>query len=116
MFLVLFILNTAEIHKNAYYVELKRKDLINRSKMSYFHYRCGDRITLLHDNCTAVRNDSDFDHGIVISAEPLVNDVLFEVKIDRKASTVPHSSHCVKNTLFAGCFVVWQLRDRSHRS
>lgn len=50
----------------------------------YFHYRCGERITLLNDNCTAVRNDGDFDHGIVISAEPLLNDTLFEVKIDRK--------------------------------
>lgn len=52
--------------------------------MSYFHYRCGERITLLNDNCTALRNDSDFDHGIVLSAEPLVNDTLFEIKIDKK--------------------------------
>lgn len=53
-------------------------------RMSYFHYRCGERITLLNDNCTAVRNDSDFDHGIVLSAEPLVNDIIFEIKIDKK--------------------------------
>lgn len=50
----------------------------------YFHYRCGERITLLNDSCTAVRNDGAYDHGIVVSAEPLVNDALFEVKIDRK--------------------------------
>ncbi|CAH0558081.1 unnamed protein product [Brassicogethes aeneus] len=55
--------------------------------MAYFHYRCGERITLTNDNCTAIRNDSDFDHGLVISAEPLVNDVLFEVKIDRKVNS-----------------------------
>lgn len=52
--------------------------------MAYFHYRCGERITLLNDNCTAVRSDSDFDNGLVITAEPLVSDVLFEIKIDRK--------------------------------
>lgn len=52
--------------------------------MAYFHYRCGERITLLNDNCTAVRNFGDFDNGLVITAEPLVNDVLFEIKIDRK--------------------------------
>lgn len=39
-----------------------------------------------NENCTAVRNENDFDHGLVITAEPLVNDVLFEVKIDRKVS------------------------------
>ncbi|KAI4464542.1 neuralized [Holotrichia oblita] len=55
--------------------------------MAYFHYRCGERITLLNDSCTAVRNDSEFDHGIVVSAEPLVNDVLFEIKIDRKVNS-----------------------------
>lgn len=54
--------------------------------MSYFHYRCGERITLINDYCTAVRNDSDFDHGVVITAEPLFNDVLFEVKIDKKVT------------------------------
>ncbi|XP_060517593.1 neuralized-like protein 4 isoform X2 [Cylas formicarius] len=55
--------------------------------MAYFHYRCGERITLLNDNCTAVRNDSEFDHGLVITAEPLVNDVLFEIVIDRKVNS-----------------------------
>ncbi|XP_045470918.1 neuralized-like protein 4 [Harmonia axyridis] len=55
--------------------------------MAYFHYRCGERITLSNENCTAERNDSDFDHGLVITAEPLQNDVLFEIKIDRKVNS-----------------------------
>lgn len=55
--------------------------------MAYFHYRCGERITLINENTTAIRNDSEFDHGLVISAEPLVNDVLFEVIIDRKVNS-----------------------------
>lgn len=55
--------------------------------MAYFHYRCGERITLLNENCTAIRNDADFDHGIVVTAEPLQHDVLFEVKIDRLISS-----------------------------
>lgn len=54
--------------------------------MAYFHYRCGERITLINENTTAIRNDSEFDHGLVISAEPLMNDVLFEVIIDRKVT------------------------------
>ncbi|KAG5890383.1 hypothetical protein JTB14_029747 [Gonioctena quinquepunctata] len=55
--------------------------------MAYFHYRCGERITLINENCTAIRNESEFDHGLVISAEPLVNDVLFEIKIDKKVNS-----------------------------
>ncbi|CAH2003990.1 unnamed protein product [Acanthoscelides obtectus] len=55
--------------------------------MAYFHYRCGERITLTNDNCTAIRNESEFDHGLVISAEPLVNDVPFEIKIDKKVNS-----------------------------
>lgn len=60
--------------------------------MAYFHYRCGERITLQNENCTAVRNDNDFDHGLVITAEPLVNDILFEIKIDRKVKKL-HAIH-----------------------
>ncbi|XP_030761137.1 neuralized-like protein 4 [Sitophilus oryzae] len=55
--------------------------------MAYFHYRCGERITLINENTTAIRNDSEFDHGLVISAEPLINDILFEVIIDRKVNS-----------------------------
>lgn len=66
-------------------------------KMAYFHYRCGERITLINDSCTAFRNDSEFDHGLVISAEPLVNDVLFEIKIDRKVSKCSYFPRSVSN-------------------
>ncbi|XP_066158319.1 neuralized-like protein 4 isoform X2 [Euwallacea fornicatus] len=55
--------------------------------MAYFHYRCGERITLINENTTAIRNDSEFDHGLVISAEPVMNDILFEVIIDRKVNS-----------------------------
>ncbi|XP_050309268.1 neuralized-like protein 4 [Anthonomus grandis grandis] len=55
--------------------------------MAYFHYRCGERITLINENTTAIRNDSEFDHGLVITAEPLMNDILFEVIIDRKVNS-----------------------------
>lgn len=59
-----------------------------KGNMSYFHYRCGERISLINENSTAIRNDRDFDHGIVLTAEPLVNDTLFEIKIDRKVQIV----------------------------
>uniref|UniRef100_A0A182JQY2 NHR domain-containing protein n=1 Tax=Anopheles christyi TaxID=43041 RepID=A0A182JQY2_9DIPT len=49
-----------------------------------FHRRCGKRITLTNQNRTAMRNVSEFNHGLVLSAEPLQDDVLFEVRIDEK--------------------------------
>lgn len=52
--------------------------------MASFHPKCGKRVTLLNNNTTAVRCDSEFNHGIVLSNEPLVSDCLFEVRIDRK--------------------------------
>ncbi|XP_045542113.1 neuralized-like protein 4 [Papilio machaon] len=51
-----------------------------------FHRRCGDRVTLLHNNYTAVRNFVEFNHGLVLSDQPLKNDVMFEVCIDRKVN------------------------------
>ena len=51
-----------------------------------FHRRCGDRVTLLHDNTTAVRNFVEFNHGLILSEEPIEDDVIFEVCIDRKVS------------------------------
>ncbi|XP_050092092.1 neuralized-like protein 4 [Anopheles aquasalis] len=49
-----------------------------------FHRRCGKRITLTNGNRTAMRNVSEFNHGLVFSAEPLLQDGLFEVRIDEK--------------------------------
>lgn len=52
--------------------------------MACFHDRCGEKVTLLNGNRSAIREYNEFNHGLVITAEPLVNDVLFEVKIDKK--------------------------------
>ncbi|XP_058464925.1 neuralized-like protein 4 [Malaya genurostris] len=49
-----------------------------------FHRRCGKRITLANSNRTAMRNISEFNHGLVLSGETLQDDVLFEVRIDEK--------------------------------
>ncbi|XP_012271059.1 neuralized-like protein 4 isoform X2 [Orussus abietinus] len=49
-----------------------------------FHRRCGDRVYLINNNCTAVRNFSEYNYGLVLSAEPLKDDELFEVRIDKK--------------------------------
>lgn len=51
-----------------------------------FHQRCGDRVNLINDNCTAVRNFSVYNYGLVLSSEPLKDDQLFEVRIDKKVS------------------------------
>lgn len=49
-----------------------------------FHRRCGNRVTLLNDNSTAVRNFVEFNHGLILSAEPILDNAVFEVCIDRK--------------------------------
>lgn len=48
-----------------------------------FHRRCGSRIHLTNFNRTA-RRVNDYNHGIVLSAEPMVDDVWFQVRIDEK--------------------------------
>ncbi|KAK7792172.1 hypothetical protein R5R35_005131 [Gryllus longicercus] len=52
-----------------------------------FHRRCGERVTLTNGNRTAVRNFSEFNYGLVLSSEPLVDNQLFEVRIDRKINS-----------------------------
>ncbi|CAK9826969.1 Neuralized-like protein 4 [Anthophora retusa] len=49
-----------------------------------FHQRCGHRVTLTNNNRTAIRDVSEYNYGLVLSAEPLNNEELFEVRIDRK--------------------------------
>lgn len=49
-----------------------------------FHQRCGSRIHLSNLNHTARRNINDFNHGIVLSSEPMVDEVWFQVRIDEK--------------------------------
>jgi hypothetical protein len=51
-----------------------------------FHRRCGGRVTLTQNNTTAIRNPADFNCGLVLSAESLTLDQLFEVRIDKKVS------------------------------
>lgn len=51
-----------------------------------FHGRCGESVKLSNDNRTASRNLAEFNYGLVLSSEPLVNDELFEVRIDKKVS------------------------------
>ncbi|OAD58573.1 Neuralized-like protein 4 [Eufriesea mexicana] len=52
-----------------------------------FHQRCGHRVTLTNNNCTAIRDFSEYTFGLVLSAEPLKNDELFEVRIDKKMTS-----------------------------
>ncbi|KAM3968620.1 neuralized E3 ubiquitin protein ligase 4 [Aphomia sociella] len=51
-----------------------------------FHRRCGERVTLFNNNSTAIRNFVEFNHGLILSAEPLKDDVIFEICIDRKVN------------------------------
>jgi len=51
-----------------------------------FHTRCGRSIRLYNNNRMAQRSMRDFSHALVFSAEPLEDDVLFEVVIEKKVS------------------------------
>lgn len=53
--------------------------------MQRFHNRCGRSITLWDGNRSAQRLMRNFSHALVFSAEPLVDDVLFEVVIEKKS-------------------------------
>ncbi|XP_049944445.1 neuralized-like protein 4 [Schistocerca serialis cubense] len=52
-----------------------------------FHSRCGDRVTLINSNRTAVRNFSEFNNGLVLSSQPLADNQLFQVRIDKKINS-----------------------------
>jgi len=51
-----------------------------------FHRRSGSMVTVSNNGRTAQRNHpaQEFNNGVVLSAEPMTDDHLFEVKIDRK--------------------------------
>lgn len=49
-----------------------------------FHSLCGERIQLLNENRTALRDTNEFNHGLVFGNEPLKSNYLFEVKIEQK--------------------------------
>lgn len=51
-----------------------------------FHFRCGESVKLSNNNKTASRNLSEFNYGLVMSSEPLTDDELFEIIIDKKVS------------------------------
>lgn len=53
-------------------------------KMSSFHQNHGKRIELKNNGKTAQRNINEFNHGIVMSKHPLIDNVKFEVRIDVK--------------------------------
>ncbi|XP_024082725.1 neuralized-like protein 4 isoform X2 [Cimex lectularius] len=50
-----------------------------------FHARCGDHVRLSEGGRTATRTASEFNFGLVFSAEPIQDDELFEVSVDKKA-------------------------------
>ena len=49
-----------------------------------FHPNHGKRIELKNESKTAIRNINEFNHGIVLSKTPLIDDLKFEVRIDKR--------------------------------
>ncbi|KAL5014249.1 hypothetical protein ScPMuIL_008519 [Solemya velum] len=54
-----------------------------------FHSRTGALVSLSNDNKTAQRNHptQEFNNGVILSNEPLLDNVLFEVKFDKKVNS-----------------------------
>ncbi|KAF2354220.1 Transposase Tc1-like [Trinorchestia longiramus] len=54
-----------------------------------FHPRCGHCVSLSNGNKTACRTNPhhEFDRGLVFSLEPIKDNEIFEIKIDRKLNT-----------------------------
>ncbi|XP_067658409.1 neuralized-like protein 4 isoform X2 [Haliotis asinina] len=57
--------------------------------MAVFHSRTGTLVTLSNGNRTAQRNHptQEFNNGVVLSADPLRDNQIFEVKIDKKVNS-----------------------------
>lgn len=82
-----------------------------------FHRRCGTRIHLSNLNRTARRNINDFNHGIVLSSESMVDDVWFQVRIDEKVSTFVHlcfNSNLQCTTMFTMFVAIDRSFTHSH--
>lgn len=62
-----------------------------------FHTKCGEKVILSNNNRTASRNNSEFNHGVVFSSTPLVENQLFRVRIDKKVITL-HSTKRMKGS------------------
>jgi len=54
--------------------------------MAVFHHRGGSMVTVSNNGRTAQRNHptQEFNNGVVLSADPMIDNHLFEVIIDRK--------------------------------
>lgn len=48
-----------------------------------FHINCGKCITLSNNDTSATRSINDFNHGLVIGAKSLIDNILFEIQIDK---------------------------------
>uniref|UniRef100_A0ABL0EJW3 NHR domain-containing protein n=1 Tax=Rhodnius prolixus TaxID=13249 RepID=A0ABL0EJW3_RHOPR len=49
-----------------------------------FHQKCGDHVKLSNRNKTATRTASEFNFGLVFSSDPLTDEQIFQIRIDRK--------------------------------
>ena len=60
--------------------------------MAQFHNRTGSLVTLTNGNKSAHRNmpQQEFNNGVVLSSEPLHDNQLFEVRIDKKVTTIKY--------------------------
>ena len=54
--------------------------------MATFHTRTGTLVTLSNENRTAQRNHpiQEFNNGVVLTVEPLKDNQLFEIRIEKK--------------------------------
>lgn len=77
------------MRRGVLYVDDPATTRCDNAAYDMFHWRCGHRVTLTNNNRTATRNFSEYNYGLVFSAEPLKDDVLFEVTIDKKVYASP---------------------------
>lgn len=63
-----------------------------------FHHKTGTMVTLTNGEKTACRNNpyQEFNNGLVMSSEPLLDDQIFEVRIDKQVRYL--------STIFAAFF------------
>ena len=68
------------------------------SAVPRFHNRTGSLVSLSNGNRTAQRNHptQEFNNGVVLSSDPLRDDQLLEVKIDKKVLKIDYHKILVR--------------------
>lgn len=73
-----------------------------------FHHKTGTMVTLTNGEKTACRNNpyQEFNNGLVMSSEPLLDDQIFEVRIDKQVRYLLIIFEAFFSSLLCFCYLL----------